>query len=417
MVESETELPRREAKPVPVWLPRHQVSQMAGLARRGIAAVLGNLPFDRLRIVGSYAKGLAEKALIQQDYSRMLRWITAGVGDGPWLNRFALHLVVVFLAVGVVAFSQVRIPQAESLLPMPTAAPDLGEHTVAAEPSSRGGPRVVNNPSNVVLVPAPVPHTTIPERERTDVITYTVQANDNMWAIASEFGLQVETLLWANPAVEQNPDLLSVGDVLVVLPIDGLYYTVKSGDTVAKLAKTYKTTTDKILGFPANGLVPTSTLVAGQRLVLPGGQKPVPVYVNPHPLMSWVGAPPSGAPKGSGRFAWPTRGYLSSTFGRGHTGIDIANGTGTAIVAADDGYVRQAGRDSGGYGNMVVIDHGNGYVTRYAHLNSILVNAGDSVKKNQKIGTMGTTGRTTGPHLHFEVLKGGTYQNPLSYLP
>jgi murein DD-endopeptidase MepM/ murein hydrolase activator NlpD len=133
--------------------------------------------------------------------------------------------------------------------------------------------------------------------------------------------------------------------------------------------------------------------------------------------MTRVGSAPAGAPKGSGRFAWPTQGLLSQRFWSGHLGIDIASRTGVPVLAADDGYVVMAGRDTWGYGNQIVIDHGNGYLTRYAHLQTILIKAGQSVKKQQKIGTMGTTGRSTGPHLHFEVIQGGVRRNPLGFLP
>ena len=108
-------------------------------------------------------------------------------------------------------------------------------------------------------------------------------------------------------------------------------------------------------------------------------------------------------------------GHLQNTGRR--LAIDIANRTGVPAYAADAGYVRLAGRDTWGYGNQIVIDHGNGFLTRYAHLDTIKVGAGQSVQKNQQIGTMGNTGRSTGPHLHFEVIQNGVKRNPLGYLP
>jgi murein DD-endopeptidase MepM/ murein hydrolase activator NlpD len=149
--------------------------------------------------------------------------------------------------------------------------------------------------------------------------------------------------------------------------------------------------------------------------VIPGGRKKI-VPSNYYP-MTRVGRPPKDAAKGSGRFAWPARGWLTQRFWSGHQAVDIGNRTGTPILAADAGYVVMAGRDTWGYGNQVLIDHGNGYLTRYAHLNAILVKAGQSVEKNQKIGTMGSTGRSTGPHLHFEVIQGSVRRNPLGFLP
>jgi murein DD-endopeptidase MepM/ murein hydrolase activator NlpD len=345
---------------------------------------------------------------------QLVRWLRAGSGDGPLWNRYALHLVIVCLAVGMVAIGRVRIPQIELLFPTPSLGADLGGAIVADEPSNRGLLRPVSG--DVALLPAPVPHTTIPERARTEVITYTVQTNDNMWSIAQSFGLQVETLLWANPSVEQNPDLLAVDQVLDVPPVDGVYYTVKRGDTLAKLAKTYKTTVAKITGLASNGLQEPYALVAGQKLMVVGGQKPAPPATVVYPVTR-VGSAPKGAPQGSGRFAWPTRGWLTQRFWSKHNGIDIANRIGTPVLAADDGYVVLAGTDTTGYGVQIVIDHGNGYWTRYAHLSKLYVTAGDLVKRNQKIADMGDTGHSTGPHLHFEIIKDRTQRNPLSYLP
>ena len=248
-----------------------------------------------------------------------------------------------------------------------------------------------------------------------EIITYTVQTNDNVFAIAQGFGLQVETIMWANPKVETAPDLLSVGQILTILPVDGIYYTVQPGDTVAKLAKTYKITEDKIVSFELNNLEEPYALAAGQQLVLPGGRKKV-VPSNYYPLTR-VYRTPAGAAKGSGRFAWPTHGILTQGYWSGHLAIDIANRTGTPIRAADGGYVVLAGRDTWGYGNQVLIDHGNGFLTRYAHLDRIMIKAGQSVKKDQQIGTMGNTGRSTGPHLHFEIIKDRIRRNPLGFLP
>jgi murein DD-endopeptidase MepM/ murein hydrolase activator NlpD len=315
--------------------------------------------------------------------------------------------------VGVVAISQVSLPQVDLVLPTPTPAPELGTHSVTVPTTNRGVNRLANN--NTVLFPAPVAHTTLSERDRLQFITYTVQANDNIWAIAQGFGLNAETVLWANPSVEKSPDLLSVGQKLIIPPVDGIYYTIQAGDTVDKLAKTYQTSVDKIVGFEGNELAEPYTLTPGQQIMLVDGRKKV-VPSNYYP-MTQVGRAPAGAPTGSGRFAWPTQGILTQRYWSGHLGIDIANRTGVPIRAADDGYVVMSGRDTWGYGNQVVIDHGNGYLTRYAHLQQISVKAGQTVKKNQQIGTMGSTGRSTGPHLHFEIIYTGVRRNPLGFLP
>ncbi len=416
MIESQTGFPAREAASATIWARGcHRLASLKGQ----VEARLRNLPGTRgariLKSSGPLFGGLMRQVLSQAHLAGVLRRVWAGLGEGPQINRLALHLVVFLLAIGVVSISQASLPQIDFLLPTPTPAPELGTHTVTTQTASRGGNRGINNSST--LFQAPVPHTTIPDRDRMEIITYTVQANDNVWAIAQGFGLKPETILWANPALEKSPDLLHVGQVLIILPVDGVYHTVQRGDTVEKLAKTYQTTVDKITSFALNGLSEPYLLQPGQKLVIPDGRKQIVVPQQNYYPMTIVGHAPKDALKGSGKFAWPTQGYLSQRYWSGHLGIDIANRTGTPIYAADDGYVLMAGRDTYGYGNQVVIDHGNGYLTRYAHLQTILVKAGDSVKKNQKIGTMGSTGRSTGPHLHFEVIQDGARRNPLSFLP
>jgi murein DD-endopeptidase MepM/ murein hydrolase activator NlpD len=415
MIESQTKLPAREKRAVTVWSRGREVfSSLASQIKRQVRALPGSPIAKRVRAVGLFAQDVAGRTPWRSYAARLFQWVRAGVGDGPLLSRFALHLVVVFLAIGIVAVGQFSLPEVDFSLPTPTPAPELGEHTVTTPLTNRGANRFVDN--NIALFQAPVPHTVLAERETTSVITYTVQPNDNIWAIAQGFGLNAETVLWANPKVESSPDLLSVGQVLVIPPVDGIYYTVQAGDTVEKLAKTYQTSVDKIVNCEMNGLTEPYTLTPGQQIMLPDGRKKPPAFENIYP-MTYVGSAPKGAPKGSGRFAWPTRGVLTQKFWSGHPGIDIANRTGTPIYAADDGYVVLAGRDTWGYGNQVVIDHGNGYKTRYAHLSRIDVKAGQTVKKNQQIGLMGSTGRSTGPHLHFEVIYNGAVRNPLGFLP
>ena len=415
MIESQTKLPVREKRTVTIWSRgREAASAIAGQIERQVRTLPGSQIAKRLRAAGLFAQDVAGRTPWQSYVARLLQGVRAGVGDGPLLSRFALHLVVVFLAVGIVAIGQFSLPEVDFSLPTPTPAPELGEHTVTTPLTNRGASRFVNN--NIALFQAPVPHTALAERETTSVITYTVQPNDNIWAIAQGFGLKAETVLWANPKVEARPDLLSVGQVLVIPPMDGIYYTVQAGDTVEKLAKTYQTSVDKIVNCEMNGLVEPYMLTAGQQIMLPDGRKKPPSFENIY-QMTYVGRAPKDAPKGSGRFAWPTQGILTQRFWSGHAGIDIANRTGTPVVAADAGYVVLAGRDTWGYGKQVLIDHGNGYLTRYAHLNTILVKAGDKVSKNQKIGTMGSTGRSTGPHLHFEIIYNQVHRNPLGFLP
>jgi murein DD-endopeptidase MepM/ murein hydrolase activator NlpD len=202
-------------------------------------------------------------------------------------------------------------------------------------------------------------------------------------------------------------------------------YTVASGDTVQKIADKFKgknsaaALVDNIVGLEFNQELhdlqgPAATLTVGQFLMVPDGSRP---YV-PRVVYSYSGPIPSGAARGSGNFGWPVSGAITQKYYALHPGIDIGAAKGTPVHAADSGYVRLAGWDPEpvSYGNEVVIDHGNGYATRYAHLSAIMVDAGDSVKKGQLIGRVGSTGNSTGPHLHFEINQNGNHRNPFSYL-
>ncbi len=414
MLESQTELPAQGEQAITFWARGRQLAAAVADWMKDWAQDLpGSQTVESVRGVGALVGGLKDRLPARAAVNSLFEPLRPGEGQTV-LSRYALHLVVVLLAVAVVSVTQVNLPQVDlRLLPSPTPAPELGGHTVAEKPTHRGGNRFVNNTAAFLQVP--VAHTIMAERDRMEVVTYTVQPNDNVWAIAQGFGLAARTVLWANPSVEKSPDLLRVGQALIIPPVDGVYYTVQPGDTVEKLAKKYKTTVEKIVSFEFNQLEEPYQLQPGQQIMLPDGSKPVPV-LNYYP-MTRVGSAPAGAPKGTGRFAWPTRGVLTQRYWAGHPAIDIANRTGTPILAADAGYVVMAGRDTWGYGNQVVIDHGNGFKTRYAHLHTILVKAGMKVQKNQQIGTMGSTGRSTGPHLHFEIIYNGVRRNPQAFLP
>jgi len=257
---------------------------------------------------------------------------------------------------------------------------------------------------------------------RASIITYTVQPGDNVEIIAQRFGVLPSTIVWSNSEVEDNPDLLRVGQELAILPVDGILYTVKANDTLSGIAERFKVKTEDIVRSPLNNLSGGTNLVPGMQIVIPGGVKPFVARVvqpqaasRPAPGRRYVGPAPGFF--ASGAFAWPTRGYISQYFRTYHRGLDIANAIGTPIAASDGGYVTYAGWSNIGYGYMVQLDHGNGFSTLYAHLSQWYVSPGQSVARGQIIGAMGSTGNSTGPHLHFEIRYGGAPQNPLLYLP
>jgi murein DD-endopeptidase MepM/ murein hydrolase activator NlpD len=253
------------------------------------------------------------------------------------------------------------------------------------------------------------------EKPRRDVITYTVKKGDTLSAIAKDHGVDTASIKALNPDLSINN--LSVGMTIKIPPVSGVIVTVKKGDTINSLAKKYGLeSAQPIVDWPYNSFANDETfeLTAGQTLVIPGGVMPEetvrPVYQTT-PQQSLFA-------RGSGALMWPTGGVITQQFSWYHNGLDIANGLGTGIAAADSGRVVTAERSgyNGGYGRYIKIDHGNGLVTLYAHLSEVNVSVGDNVGRGQIIGKMGSTGRSTGPHLHFVVFSGGSPVNPLGLL-
>lgn len=349
--------------------------------------------------------------------SRLQLRIQSTLADQVTPLRLASHLSVVVVAAVVLLFSQAPMPDWDfQLVAMPPTA-QSGFNSVSQQVTTY---LTAQNPAPVedlAFQPQIVPFTIIPERTRQEIRTYTVLAGDTVLGIAYKFKLKPETLQWSNPNLEQNPDRLRIGDQIKILPVDGVLHTVRAGDTLFALATRYKVTPEQIIAYEANELPDSGTqLTAGTELVVPGGVKPYAtqqVAIAPSAPVSV----PDDALRGSGSFSWPTRGDVSQNYWGGHPGIDIASYTGASVKAADGGYVVLAGSGwNGGYGNHVIIDHGNGFTTLYAHLTTIFVRTGENVSTGQQIGTVGNTGNSTGPHLHFEIRYQGYPRNPYSLM-
>jgi murein DD-endopeptidase MepM/ murein hydrolase activator NlpD len=278
--------------------------------------------------------------------------------------------------------------------------------------------------------------TVIPSRPRVDVITYTVQQGDTLFGIADNFGLKPETLLWGNfETLKDNPHLLKPEMVLNILPTNGVYYQWHEGDSVDRIASEFKTETQAILDYPGNRIDLTEitegrvNIPSGTWLIIPDGKRPLkdwgpPAISRANPAVArYYGEGACGSVYegaiGTGTFVWPTayHGISGYTYGAIHPAIDIGGTTGDAIVASDSGVVVFAGWSNFGYGYMIVIDHGNGFQTAYAHLSAVAVGCGQSVFQGGYIGAMGSTGNSTGPHLHYEISFNGAKPNPLDYLP
>jgi murein DD-endopeptidase MepM/ murein hydrolase activator NlpD len=279
------------------------------------------------------------------------------------------------------------------------------------------------------------PQTFIPSRPREDVITYTVELGDNLFVIADKFGLKPETILWGNyKLLEQNPEILLPEQTLNILPVDGTYYQWQQGDNLDSVASFFKVKAEDILNYPGNHIDLTTIakgevkVEPGTWLIIPGGKRVLkdwgpPAISRANPAVARYYGPGScgaiyeGA-IGTGSFVWPTTEHLISgySFSAIHPAIDIGGQLGNAIYAADSGVVVYAGWSNYGYGNLIVIDHGNGWQTAYAHLSAIGVICGQSVSRGIMIGALGSTGNSTGPHLHFEMSYNGVKVNPLDYM-
>jgi murein DD-endopeptidase MepM/ murein hydrolase activator NlpD len=235
------------------------------------------------------------------------------------------------------------------------------------------------------------------ETEHGQISIYVVREGDSLSSIAKMFGVSVNTIIWANNMTRGQK--LTIGETLVILPVTGVQYTIKKGDTLGSIAKKYGSDADEILSF--NGIA-DGGLVVGDTIIIPDGEI---VAVQP------VTRPASSKLSGKTSTVYdnyyqaPLTGYRRTQGVHGHNGVDLASYMGAPVLSAAGGEVivaRQSGYN-GGYGKYVVVRHSNGTQTLYAHLLSVTVSPGDVLMRGQQVGTLGNTGRSTGPHLHFEI--------------
>jgi hypothetical protein len=284
-------------------------------------------------------------------------------------------------------------------------------------------------------------HTNIPARPRQDIIKYTIAKGDTVIAIAAKYNLKPQTIMFGNYyTLRDDPHNLSIGAELNILPVDGYYYEWQAGDGLNGVAKGLNVKPEDIINYPLNqldiatvGNFSNPNITPGTWLIVPGGTRPyiswsAPVGVTrTNPAVARVmGAGACGkisdGAVGLGSFVWPTNKHYLSGFDyspdTNHRGIDLSGNTGEPIYAVDAGVIVYAGWNDWGYGNMIMIDHGNGWQSLYAHLNSIGMICGQSVDQGTVIGTMGSTGKSSGSHLHFELMH-TLYSkvNPWSFLP
>ena len=287
-----------------------------------------------------------------------------------------------------------------------------------------GGPDALLSIARQIQIKTNVPA----DKPRYQPVEYRVTRGDSIFAISESYKLKPETVLWANyDVLQDDPHSLKPGMVLNIPPADGIFYQWKENDTLESVSNEFKADFDDILNFPGNDIDLTDPKIeSGSWVMVPGGEREFVQWLVPTVATGASGtsstsqsACPGGA-VGGGGFTWPADNHFLSgnDYWSGHLGIDISADEGASVYAADSGVVTMAqGGYNYGYGNVIQIDHGNGYSTVYAHLSVIGVGQCASVGIGQWIGSSGNTGNSQGAHLHFEVRQNGGFINPWFVLP
>jgi len=362
---------------------------------------------------------------------------------GSFIQQLGLNMIMVGLLALLAFLVWQRLSHKEDATAYAVAPQTAGEDLSGGDAMPAGGD------SGVDLQPLTIPDsysegilrrtnlkTIIPSRPRTDVITYTVQTGDTLFSIADNYGLKPETVLWGNfEVLNDNPHLLKPKQVLNILPVDGTYYQWKEGDTLSGVASFFKVEPQAIINYSGNALDLTQSvdgdagITPDTWIIVPGGKRAIkdwgpPAITRQNPASArYYGEGSCGSvyegAYGTGTFVWPTTDHMISgyAFDPGvHPAIDIAGQEGNPIYATDSGVIVYAGWSDYGYGLLIVVDHGTGWQSAYAHLSAVAVTCGQSVYQGGYIGALGTTGNSSGPHLHFELVINGAKVNPLDYV-
>ncbi|MCC6905726.1 MAG: M23 family metallopeptidase [Anaerolineae bacterium] len=358
----------------------------------------------------------------------------------PFFERYLTPISLAVLGIGMLL---IGIGPLRTLLAGPASGiPRSGDGPITAQQVIAG---VAGADTSTVFEGGPalarqvVPFTTVPDRPRDTVETYTVQAGDTLFGIANRFRLDPNTIFWANSENLRSVHNLQKDLNLFILPVNGVYHRSYAEATIAEIATKYSVTPAIIINSPFNQLEGTQAGDVppwGMRIVVEDG---VGQFVDFSPIVEEVdqvtgavrrsfmpgmgGSCAAGIAGRGGSGAWgipvSVGSYaFSQSYYPGHSGVDLAAVVGTPVLASDSGVVVFAGwvDASWGYGQLVVLDHGNGWTTYYAHLSSVGVGCGQFVGKGGYVGGVGSTGNSSGPHLHFEMRWNHVPDNPASYL-
>ncbi len=355
----------------------------------------------------------------------------------PGWQRFGGYLLLVLIAIliliawrfGVVA----DLSQGERTGVEPAADPGVLSTQSDAIGSSIPVPTVEGAAPEIVFVDVPVlqdaslipafnPRTYQGELPEHSFERYVVQRGDTPNGIAEMFGIEPETLLGGNPQLSQEASLLQTGVELIILPIDGVLHDVQPGDSLESISEQYGVPVEDIIAYEPNNLEFPYRLYPESQIMVPGAVRELFVWTPPD-LSSVTGRTSregSGvAPLivGTGTFRFPVNSRnFTQFYWYGHPGVDVALPEGSPVFASDTGTVTYAGFNIFGYGNLIVVNHGNGYETFYGHLSSINVVPGQIVYQGNVIGATGNTGNSSGPHIHFEIRLNNFRDNPCGYV-
>lgn len=337
-------------------------------------------------------------------------------------SRLLLFFALVFLLIasGCTSLQRVSWPWDPTPTPVPTSP---SEKEQAWSPSGLPSYSASTTRQRSGIQRRALLDTRIPERARVEVISYEVEQGDNLFGIAEKYNLKPETILWGNfGLLQDNPQSLQPGQELNILPVNGTYYQWQEGDSLNKVADFFGVKPKAILEYPGNDFdlasvdLESPEIEPGKWLIVPGGKRALkdwgpPAITRQNPASaSYYGSGSCGSiyegAVGTGTFVWPTTATSLSGYDYHptiHPAIDIAGAVGNAVFASDSGVVVYAGWSEYGYGYLIVLDHGTGWQSAYAHLSAVGVTCGQSVAQGTRIGAVGNSGNSTGSHLHFEL--------------
>lgn len=352
-----------------------------------------------------------------------------------FLQRYGGHLVLVVVALLLIVGSRSR--SLGEFLNFSVSGSEEGTTVLVGE----GGAEITLTPTpvdgeetdfdmasmpvltNSSLAPEPQPLTYKAKQPEHDFVTYTVERGDSAYSIAEKFGIREESILGGNVFLSSDAGVLQTGVELVIMPIDGVLHTVREGETLETLVEKYSISVEDIIAYTPNNLEFPYRLHPDTQILVPGAVAES-FFWEPSVALNFSSDGSSEALQGiyvanlgTGSFTWPLRGQITQGYWYGHQALDIGAPVGTNVVAADAGTITYAAWSPYCYGNLIVVNHGNGFETFYAHMNSFYVSPGRQVRKGQSIGTSGNSGCSSGPHLHFEIRINRGRDDPNWYLP